>query len=107
MTLPIEQRKQYRAIAHHLKPIVTIAGAGITEGVINELERALNDHELIKVKIAVGEKEERAEVIKELCEMSRSELVQVIGRTAILLRKNPRPNPKLSNLLRHQSGAGK
>ena len=104
MPLSIELRKQYKAIAHHLKPVVIIAGNGVTEGVINELERALNDHELIKIKIAAGERDERAELVDEICKMSRSELVQLIGKTAILVRRNPKPNPKLSNILRAQSG---
>ena len=46
--------KQLRTIGHKLKPIVTVAGNGITDGVVNELERALTDHELIKIKLAVG-----------------------------------------------------
>ena len=46
--------KQLRAIGHKLKPVVTIAGNGLSEGVITELDRALQDHELIKIKLAVG-----------------------------------------------------
>ena len=52
--------KQLRAIGHKLKPVVTIAGKGLTEGVIDELDRALTDHELIKVKLAVGSREARS-----------------------------------------------
>ena len=104
MSLTTEQRKQYRAIAHHLKPIVMISDNGVSEGVINELERALTDHELIKIKISVGEREDRSALIKELVELTRSELVQTIGKTAIIVRHNPKPNPKLSNLLRAQAG---
>ena len=52
--------KQLRAIGHKLKPVVTIAGNGLTDGVCAELERALGDHELIKVKLAAGSRETRA-----------------------------------------------
>ncbi|WP_020405518.1 ribosome assembly RNA-binding protein YhbY [Hahella ganghwensis] len=104
MALSIEQHKKYKAIAHHLKPVVIIAGNGVTEGVIGELERALTDHELIKIKISAGERDERAELVDEICKMSRSELVQLIGKTAVLLRRNPNPNPKLSNIIRAQAG---
>ncbi len=105
MPLSQDQRKQYRAIAHHLKPVVIIAANGVTEGVINELERALNDHELIKIKVAAGDREERVELLEEVAKLTRSELVQTIGRVAVLVRKNPRPNPKLSNILRAQAGS--
>ena len=51
--------KQLRAIGHKLKPLVTVAGNGLSENVVAELERALSDHELIKVKLAVGGKDAR------------------------------------------------
>ena len=103
MSISNEQRKQFKAIAHHLKPVVIIAGNGITEGVARELERALTDHELIKIKIAVGEREDRAAIADEITCLTGSELVQMIGRTAVLLRHNQKPNPKLSNLIKAQS----
>lgn len=103
MPLSVEQRKQYRSIAHHLKPVVTIGGNGVSEGVMTELDRALNEHELIKIKVAAGEREERKELINELCDLTRSELVQIIGRVAVLVRRCPKPNPKLSNILRFQA----
>ena len=46
-----KERKQFRSIAHHLKPIVTVADKGLTANVVAELSRALQDHELIKVKV--------------------------------------------------------
>ena len=57
MAISNEQRKAYRAIGHQLNPIVTIASNGLTEGVIEELNRALDDHELIKIKVSVGDRE--------------------------------------------------
>ena len=50
------------------------------EGVIAELERALTDHELIKVEIRSEDREERAAAIAELCKAGRAELVQTIGK---------------------------
>lgn len=98
MALTAEQKKAMRSIGHNLNPVVTIAGNGLSEGVVEELNRALDDHELIKVKIAVGERDLRAEVISEMVRATRSELVQTIGKVALLLRRNPQANPKLSNL---------
>jgi RNA-binding protein len=100
MSLSPAQRREYRAIAHHLKPVVTLGDKGLSEGVREELERALNDHELIKVKVAGGEKEARTEQVEALCEATGAELVQIIGRIAVILRRAKKPNPKLSNLSR-------
>jgi len=92
--------KQLRAIAHKLKPVVTIAAKGLTEGVINELDRALSDHELIKVKLAVGSREARAELARQISAQSRAEIVQSIGNVIVLLRRSPTPDPRLSNLIK-------
>lgn len=103
MPLNSAQKKQYRAIGHHLKPIVTVAGNGLSEAVIDEVERALHDHELIKIKLAVGDKTARQAACDLLCKQLTAELVQLIGNNALLLRKSNKPNPKLSNLLRVES----
>ena len=58
--------KQLRAIGHKLKPIVTVAGNGLSEGVLAELNRALTDHELIKIKLAVGSRETRKDVAQQI-----------------------------------------
>ncbi len=103
MTLNPKEKKQLRAIGHKLKPLVTIAGKGITEGVQLEIERALHDHELIKIKVVVGDRILRQQVIGQVCADSNSELVQSIGNTALLLKRAKNPDPKLSNLLRNLS----
>jgi RNA-binding protein len=92
--------KQLRAIGHKLKPVVMIAGKGLTDGVMMELERALSDHELIKVKLAVGGKTEREQVAEDICARTGAELVQSTGGMLLLLRRSPQPDPRLSNLLR-------
>ena len=93
--------RQLRALAHKLRPVVTIASKGLSPTVLDELERALNDHELIKVKVAVGDRDQREAVISSVCEQSRALLVQRIGNIATLLRDNPAADPKKSNLHRH------
>jgi len=100
MALSSEQRRQYRSIAHNLKPLVTVGDEGPTDGMISELERALDDHELVKIKLAINDRESRQEVITALCEKTRAQLVQTIGKVAVLLRRAEKPNPKLSNLKR-------
>lgn len=93
-------RKRFRAIAHKLKPIVTIAGNGVSESVAAELDRALNDHELIKVKLASGDRDERKEMIEAVIAATGAELVQQIGAVAVIFRPAAKPNPALSNVLR-------
>ncbi len=73
MALTQEQKKQFKSIGHHLKPVLIVAENGLTEGVLAELERALNDHELIKVKLALAERDDRRALLDELCAQSRSD----------------------------------
>ncbi|MFC6670707.1 YhbY family RNA-binding protein [Marinobacterium aestuariivivens] len=100
MSLTPEQKKQLRTIGHKLNPIVTVAGKGLTENIQLEVDRALDDHELIKVKFVVGDRDVKREMIRELCAIVEATLVQEIGNIALIYRKALEPNPKLSNLLR-------
>ena len=99
-TLSNDEKKHLRRIGHDLKPIVTVGGKGLNENVLAELDRALADHELIKVKLAVGDRDAKKQVIDAICEKLGAENVQTIGHMVLLLRRAKEPNPKLSNLLR-------
>lgn len=100
MSLSNADKKSFRAIGHNLKPIVIIAQNGLTENVNQELNRALTDHELIKVKIQVGDREVKQELISEMCNQLDAECVQTIGHVALLYRAAKKPNPKLTNVKR-------
>ncbi len=93
-------RKSLRAIGHKLKPVVTIAGNGLSETVAAELERALDDHELIKIKLEIPAPAERKILAAELCAAHNAELVQSIGKILLILRRAKKPKPHLSNLSR-------
>jgi RNA-binding protein len=97
-------RKTLRTIAHSLSPVVTLAQKGLSENVSKELERALRDHELIKVKVLAGDRESRKALTQEICESTQAELVQSIGNVIVLFRAAEKPDPKLSNLQRHKTG---
>lgn len=84
MPLTNEQKKQYKSIGHHLKPVLIVADNGLTEGVQAELERALNDHELIKIQFRITEREDRRALMEELCKIAKCELVQAIGKMALV-----------------------
>ena len=100
MTNSNADKKHLRRLGHNLKPVMTIAGKGLTENVGTELERALGDHELIKVKLSVGDRDAKKAMTDEICQKYDALLVQSIGHVVLLYRKAKTPNPKLSNLLR-------
>ena len=93
-------KKRLRSIGHRLKPVVTVAQKGLTESVCNEINRALDDHELIKVSVKCADREERRQLIDTICQQCPAELVQTIGHIALLYRPAKSPDPRLSNLLR-------
>ena len=103
MPLTNEQKKQYKSIGHHLKPVLIVSENGLTEGVQAELERALNDHELIKVQLRITERDDRRALMEELCKIGSCELVQSIGKMALIYRKNSNVNKQLSNVYRFQA----
>jgi RNA-binding protein len=100
MSLSNEQKKRYRSIGHGLNPVVTIAANGISANVLAEIDRALNDHELIKIKLVIEDKDSRKKVISSIIEAMNASVVQEIGKVVVLLRPAKQPNKKLSNLLR-------
>lgn len=95
-----EDIKALRGIGHRLNPVVIIGANGLTPTVIEEVARALGDHELIKIKIPAGSADERKACASALAEATESIVVHHIGRMVLLLRSNPQPNDKLSNLVR-------
>ncbi len=94
------KKKQLRTIGHNLNPIITIAEKGVTDTIKKELDRALNDHELIKIKININDPASRKAIASTLCDQHKAILVQSIGKVALILRHAKTPNPKLSNLIR-------
>lgn len=102
MSLNQDQKKRYRTIGHQLNPIVTIGDKGLSDTVLAEIERALDDHELIKVKVVTEDRDDKKLLIKAMVEQTGATLVQTIGHMALILRKVAKPNPKLSNLKRFE-----
>lgn len=81
-----KQRRHLRGLAHALKPIIRLGGAGLTEAVATETLRALHDHELIKVKAPGGDRAARDAIFSDLAQRTRSALVHQIGNVAVLYR---------------------
>ncbi len=95
-----KDHKQLRAIGHKLKPVVTVAGKGLSEGVMLEIERALTDHELIKLKLMMGDRAASDTLGRDICQQTGAELVQAIGNVILILRRSAEPDPRMSNLVR-------
>lgn len=87
MPLTGKQKAQLRALGHHLNPVVQVGSDGVTEGVIAAAAQALEDHELIKVKIASEDREGRAGAVETLVNGTGSEVAQTLGRTVLLFKK--------------------
>ena len=83
---PIE-RKKLKARAHALDPIVHLGGKGLTEAVIAEIGRALDAHELIKVRAGSMERTEREAALAEICARLQAQPVQHIGKVLVVYRR--------------------
>jgi putative YhbY family RNA-binding protein len=84
-------RKELKARAHSLEPVVIIGGKGLTAEVVAEIDRALKSHELIKVRAPSLERLERAQVFSAICEKTGCEAVQQVGKVFVLFRKRDEP----------------
>lgn len=88
-TLSQAQKKSLKQRAHHLKPVVLMGQAGLTEGVMHEIELALNHHELIKIKVTADDRVARQQVIESICSQLEASLIQSVGHIAVIYRKRP------------------
>lgn len=91
LQLTPEQRKFLKAQSHDLKPVVMIGNAGLSPAVINEADRALKAHELIKVRVLGDDREAREAWFAELCSALGAAPVQHIGKLLVLYRPAEKP----------------
>jgi len=95
MHLSVRQKKHLRKLGHDLKPIVTTGTSGVTAAVIAELDSALDHHELVKIKIRVGDRQARNQALTALSEATGGLLIQRIGHVALVYRPDPE-NPSIT-----------
>ncbi|TCZ85376.1 ribosome assembly RNA-binding protein YhbY [Lysobacter sp. N42] len=86
ISLTAAQTRFLRGQAHGLKAMLQVGGKGVTPAVVAEIGQALEDHELIKVKVAADDREARAGLIDAIVDGTGAALVQRIGHTAVLYR---------------------
>lgn len=100
MELTERQKKFLRRESHNMKPVVTVGDKGVTDALVAELDGALEHHELLKIKVRVGDRDARNELIGELCSRSGALLVSRVGNIAALFR----PRKKDSSIVLPKAG---
>ena len=93
-TLTANQKKFLRGIAHGLNPVIIIGSQGVTDSLMAELDKSLQHHELLKVKMAVGEREDRKAIIDYVVSNTKAKLVQSVGKMFVIYRARTK-NPEL------------
>lgn len=95
MKLTEAQKRFLRGLGHKLKPVVTVGGAGVSDSLLKEFESTISHHELVKVRFRVTDRQQRDEMIDQLCNNGNAALVSRTGHTALLYRRN-RETPKIN-----------
>ena len=93
MELTGKQKKQLRGLAHDLDPVVQLGKEGLTDAVVAQVDRALDAHELIKVRLA-GERDERAAQAAALAVATGAATAGTVGHVAILYRRHRDPDKR-------------
>ncbi|WP_339721566.1 ribosome assembly RNA-binding protein YhbY [uncultured Paraglaciecola sp.] len=88
MTLSNKQKQYLKGLAHSLKPVVQLGNNGLTEGVLAEIDGAINHHELIKVKIPTDDKEEKSLIIDAIVRETGAFKLQTIGHVLVLFKQS-------------------
>ena len=82
------QKKYLRSLLHHKNVVIYIGQNGLTENVSKEIEQALNQHELIKIRIRNGDREFRNNLAEQICTQNHAILIQNIGSVYSIYRQN-------------------
>ncbi|MGK0305685.1 MAG: RNA-binding protein [Gammaproteobacteria bacterium] len=88
MTLSNKQIQHLKGLAHSIKPVVQLGNNGLTEGVLAEIEGAINHHELIKIKIPTDDKEEKALIMDAIIRETGAIKLQSIGHVLVLFKQS-------------------
>ncbi len=95
MSLTSTQIHYLRSLAHDLSPVVLLGNKGATDAVVKELDQALGIHELVKVKLSGGDKDERQAQIDVLAAGTQAQKIHQIGHVVVLFRRND-DQPKIA-----------
>jgi RNA-binding protein len=87
------RRRELKARAHALTPLVLIGGKGLSSSVLAEIDRGLKAHELIKIRARDTDRPAREALLEEICRSTGALPVQHIGKILVVFRENPEPSP--------------
>ncbi|QCU89755.1 ribosome assembly RNA-binding protein YhbY [Thiomicrorhabdus sediminis] len=82
------QEKFLKGIAHHINPMIIIGAKGVTDSLMKELDKTLEHHELLKIKIAIGDRDDRKQIVDHIIDQTGALLVQSIGKTVVIFRQS-------------------
>ncbi|MDD2928760.1 MAG: YhbY family RNA-binding protein [Sideroxydans sp.] len=94
LNLTITQRLALKGRAHALKPVVMIGNAGLSPAVLDEIDRSLKSHDLLKIKVMSDDREARETMLQEICTILKAGPVQHIGKTLVVYRPLETPIAK-------------
>lgn len=97
---PLLSKKQLshlRSLGHHLNPVVMIGNRGLTDSVLQEIDRSLTAHELIKIQVAGDDREARKAIYTSICETSNAIAVHHIGKQLVIYRASEQQKISLSD----------
>ncbi|MEO7065806.1 MAG: ribosome assembly RNA-binding protein YhbY [Rhodanobacter sp.] len=95
MALTSSQTRYLRSLAHDLSAVILLGAKGATEAVVKELNQALSQHELVKVKLSGGDSEQRKTQIDVLVAGTAAQTIHQIGHVVVLFRRND-DEPKIA-----------
>src|SRR5258708_28900498 len=101
------RRRELKARAHPLDPVVLVGGAGLTSAVLEEIERGLKSHELIKVRVPGADHTKREVIFAEICSRTGAQPIQHIEKVLVLFRENPEPPPDSREESLHKKRRGR
>ncbi|MDH3326940.1 MAG: YhbY family RNA-binding protein [Gammaproteobacteria bacterium] len=96
MSINTKQNQHLRRLGHHLKPVIIIGNAGLTEAVMEEIKLAISFHELVKIKLNGQDKSARNAMVADISTVCGAHHVQSIGHVAIFYKSSPEKKISLS-----------
>lgn len=102
-----DERIRLRAESHDLNPTVLLGQNGLTEAVVKEIEKTLNSHGLVKIRIPGDDRDERAEIVQKILDDTNSARIQTIGKTVTIWRPMPKEEEPIQETLAKAGKTGK
>ncbi len=104
LNLTKPQKLHLKRLVHHLKPVIIIGAQELSASVHQETARALEDHELIKIRINANNAEQRKQLVETLCNEHQAVLIHSIGHVIAIYKPSEKLAKKGKSLLTNING---